>query len=424
MTKSSSIKRLKAGRIECIVTFAKEDVESAERKALETLSQNIQVAGFRKGKVPANMVREKINPEHLLEETIHELLPNAFASLTKEHDIKPIVRPRVSAESRDPLTVKITFVEKPEVTVKAKKIKVEKREKTVDEKDVEKMIDYILEKHKETQAVDRPAQEGDRITMDFHGEMDGKEVEGTRTKGHQVEIGSKTLIPGFEENLKELKKGDSKSFTVTFPEKYHAEQLQGKPVTFHVAVTEVESVKRPELTDAFVQKELRAENAAALRAQIRETMKAEEEQIERGRRERALFDAIADATNVDIAPELLDEEVKSMVEEFAKQLERQGLSLDQYLTHAKLTPETFIEDMKRQSEKRMKTRLGVESLVLSEKIEVTPEQTEAAIRGIADRAPEADRLQIFSAYAEGSNAREQLIWQQKVEELIARLLKE
>lgn len=424
MATTPSIKRLKAGRVECLVSFTEEQSRAAERKALERLSAEVEVPGFRKGKVPPEMAKEKIREDRLFEETIHHLLPEAFDSLVKEHEIKPIIRPRVEAQSRNPLTVKITFVEKPKVAVKEKKINTEKKDRPVDEKDVQKMVDYMLDKHKETAEVERASKEGDLITMDFHGEMDGKEVEGTRTKGHQVEIGSKTLIPGFEENLKDLKKGDTKSFSVTFPEKYHAEHLQGKPVTFHVAVSGVQSVKRPELNDKFAKSALQSESAEDFLKQIRTTMQAEEEQIERNRRERALFDSIVEATDVELAPELLDEEVKGLIEEFSGQLERQGMNLEQYITQTKVTPEKFMTDMKSQAEKRLKLRLGIEELVVSRGITVTEEDEEKAVQEMVARAPKGQESQIHEAYRKGSNAREQLIWQQKVEQLISSLLKE
>lgn len=424
MSGTSSIKRLKAGRVECLVDFSKEQTAAAERKALERLSAQVEIAGFRKGKVPPEMAKEKIREDRLFEETVHHLLPEAFDALVKEHEIKPIIRPRVEAQSRDPLTIKIIFVEKPKVSVKEKKLNTEKKVRTVDEKDVQKMVDYMLDKHKETAEVERAAKEGDLITMDFHGEMDGKEVEGTRTKGHQVEIGSKTLIPGFEEHLKDLKKGESKSFTVTFPEKYHAEHLQGKPVMFHVAVTGVQSVKRPELNDAFAKEALQAESAEDFLKQIRTTMQGEEEQIERNRRERALFDSIVEATDVELAPELLDEEVKGLIEEFSGQLERQGMSLEQYITQTKVTPEKFMTDMKSQAEKRLKLRLGIEELVVSRKITISEEAEEAAVQEVVSRAPKGQESQIQESYRKGSNAREQLVWQQKVEQLISDLLKE
>ena len=423
MSKASPIKRLKDGRIECVVSFPKEKVESAERKALEELAARIELPGFRAGKVPPDLAREKIDGDRLFERTIHHLLPEAFASLVKEHELKPIVRPRVEAQSRDPLTVKITFIEKPNVTVKgAKKIRIDKKPHAVDEKDVEKMINYVTERHKKTTSVDRASRDGDQITMDFWGEMDGKEVAGTRTKGHTVEIGSHTLIPGFEDNLRELKKGDTKSFTVTFPEKYHAENLQGKPVTFHVTVGDVAEVTRPELNDAFAKEHLDVESVEAFRQRVRSSMQTEEETLERQRRERALLDAVVAATEVDLAPEIIDEETRGLVEEFAQQIARQNVTIEQYLKQTGTTPEKFLEDMKKQAEKRLKLRLGIEHLVHEEKMEIPDAEIERTVTEIVERTPEADRAKVAEMYQKGSVSYAELAWQKKVERLIVKML--
>lgn len=207
-----SIKKLKAGRVECTVTFNEAEIAPAEQKALHELSRDIQIEGFRKGNAPLDMIKDKVNDQKLFEQTVHNLLPSAFEKLIKEHDLKPVIHPRVEAVTREPLTVKIIFVEKPEVTIKGMdKIKIEKKEPKVEEKDVQKMIDYVIEQHKQMVDVDREAKEGDDITMDFWGaDADGNEIDGIRTEGHTVEIGSKTLIPGFEDELKGLKKGDKK----------------------------------------------------------------------------------------------------------------------------------------------------------------------------------------------------------------------
>jgi len=252
-----------------------------------------------------NIVREKVDSEKLFEETLRHLLPSTFEKLITEHEIKPVLAPKVDAESKDPLTLKVTFIEKPEVKLKGvNKIKIEKKEPKLEEKDVEQMISYILEKHQESSEVDRGAKESDRIDMNFFGkDENGAEIEGIRTEGHQVIIGSKSLIPGFEDALIGMKKGEDKEFTLTFPEKYHAEKLQGKPVTFHVSITKIEEVKTPELTDAFAKEKLGAADVKDFRNQVEESMRVQEEQFERQRRERALLDAIREATTVDLALE-------------------------------------------------------------------------------------------------------------------------
>ncbi|MCA9370936.1 MAG: trigger factor, partial [Candidatus Peregrinibacteria bacterium] len=419
------IKKLKASRTECTVTFTEGQIAPAEQKALHELSRDIEIEGFRKGAAPMEMVKNKVNPQKLFELTIHHLLPMSFETLVKEHDIKPVIHPAVEVISREPLTLKITFVEKPEVKLKGiNKISIEQKEPKVDDKDVEKMIDYIMEKHKEVKEVDRSAKEGDKITMNFWGaDSDGNEIDGIRTENHDVEIGSKMLIPGFEDELKGLKKGDTKDFTITFPEKYHAEQLQSKPVTFHVTVMKVEEVVRPELTDEFAKQHLQATSVADLKKQITESMRGQEEAMEYQRRERMLLEEIAKCTSVELAPELIDEETRQMIGEFDQQLSQQGMGLEQWMQQSGKKPEEVMTDFKKQAEQRLKLRLGVQQLVEEKNIDVTDEEMDQVVEGFLAQATPNQRQEVEPAYQKGAQAYEQLKWQTKVEKALKEMLK-
>jgi len=424
MTSKSPIERQKNGRIECTVTFTTEQVAPAEERALKALAAEVKLPGFRPGQAPREMLMEKINKDHLLEETIRSLLPTAVEALVKEHEIKPIASPKVSLKKRDPLTISVVFVEHPRVTVKgADKIKVEKKEPKVDDKDVEKMVQYILEKHEHATETDRPAQEKDRVTLDFWGaDAEGKEIPPIRTQGHSVTIGSSTLIPGFEEHLKGLKKGDEKSFTVTFPAKYHAKELENKPVTFHVTVKKVEEVTLPELTDAFVKEHLHGESTEAFQKDIRSSMIAQEEHIERQRREQVLLEEIRKATNVDLPQELIDDEEESLVENLAKELKRQNMTIQEWMEKANKKPDDVHKEMQDSAKKRLTLRLGIRELITSKNITVSDEEMKQTIDGLLSSAPPAERKNIEPSYQKGQQAYEQLEWQKKVEKLFEGML--
>ncbi len=414
----------KAGRVECVVSFTEVEMAPAEEKAMHELSRDIEIEGFRKGSAPVEMVREKVNPDKLFEQTVHHLLPVTFEKLMKDHDIKPVIHPRVEVESRDPLKLKIVFIEKPEVKLKGiDKIKIENKEPKVDEKDMQKMIEYILEKHKTFTAVKRAAKEGDQITMDFYGEdAEKKEIEGIRTEGHQVTIGSGVLIPGFEDNLVGMKIDEKKSFTLTFPEKYHAEQLQNQPVTFHVTVKNIEEVSEPELTDEFAKKQLHTESVEDFKKQVKESMVQQEVSMENQRRERVLMEEIAKCTNVELAPELIDEETRQIVGEFEQQLKQQGMSLEQWMGQTKKKPEEFIEEMKSQAGERLKVRLGMQKLVEEKEIDVTDNEMDQIVEGFLGQATPDQRKEVEPAYKKGAQAYEQLKWQTKVEKVLKDML--
>lgn len=425
MTPEKPIKRAKNGKIAFPVTFTAEQVTPAEKRAMIELGKEISVPGFRAGHVPEAMLREKVNPQALLEETVRQLLPDTITALVKEHDLHPITHPHIELTSREPLTVTIIFLEKPEVTIKgANKISVEKKEPTVDEKELKKMIDYILEKHQTSTPVDRAAKEGDRITMDFWGEDESKkEIEGTRSQGHQVVIGSKTLIPGFEDALVGLKTGDKKSFTITFPKKYHAEALQDKPVTFHVTVNAVEEVSTPKVTDEFAKEHLGAESAASFTKDVEDSMLRQEQQIENQRRERHLLEAIRNATQVELPTELISEETRAMIQDFQSQLGRQGLGIEDWFKQTGKKAEEFMKDMEKQAADRLTLRLGIEKLIEEKGITVTDEEVQKAIDELLGRASHENRDEIAAAYKPGLNAYEQLKWQKRVDALFDSFLK-
>jgi len=424
MSDIPDIKRLKGGRVECTVTFTEAEITPAEEKALHELSRDIELPGFRKGNVPMDQVREKIDPQKLFETTVHHILPPTFEKLIKDHDIKPIIHPRVEAVSRDPMTLKVVFIEKPEIALKGvNKIKIEKKTPEVDDKEFQKMIDFMLDKHKVTKEVDREAKEGDLITMNFHGTDEAdKEIEGIRTEGHQVEIGTNVLIPGFEDNLKGLKKGGEKAFTLTFPEKYHAEQLQNKPVTFHITVVKIEEVSKPELTDEFAKKELQSESVEDFKTQMRTSMEQQEMVMETQRRERVLMDELTKCTKVELAPELIDEETRQMVGEFEQQLSQQGMNMEQWMQASGKKAEEVMADMKNQAQQRLTLRLGMQQLVEEKEIDITDEEMDQIVEGFLGQATPEQRKEVESAYQKGAQAYEQLKWQKKVEKALAGML--
>ncbi len=422
--KTTELKKLQAGRAQSTVTFEPSDVAQAEEKALEKMGKTVRIEGFRPGHVPAHILKEKVNPEMLFEQTLRSLLPDAFETLMKEHSLRPIIPPTVDVTSKDPLTITVTFIEPPETTIKnIDSLKVKKKEVKVDEKDIERMVRYLLEQQRVTAEVDRAAKEGDQVTLDFVGnDKEGKEVPGTRSEGYQVVIGSKTLIPGFEDNLKDLKKGDQKSFTLTFPEKYHAEQLRNQPVTFAVTAKKIEEVTLPELTDEFVKKHQIAESASELRKNIENSLKQEEENMNQRQHENELFDLIRTSTKVELAPELVNFELRNMIEELHRQLDEQKMTMDKWLETTGKTAEAVDKELREESERRLTLRFGIEKILQEKKIDVTDEEMDSLVKNVIAAAPASERNAMEHAYSKGHQEYEQLKWQRKIEKMMDMML--
>ncbi len=410
-------KKLKQSRSESTVTFTMEETLAAEGKTLERLSAHVKIDGFRPGKAPADMVRKQIPDETLLEEAVRDLLPSVFQALFTEHKLAPIIPPKVDVQKRTPLTITVTVVEKPEVTVKgADKIKVEKKAPAFDDKDVNRMTDYLRDQYRTfTPVTDRAAAKGDQVTLDFAGKDEkGAEVGGTRATDYQVVIGSSSLIPGFEDNLTGMKVGESKSFTLTFPEDYHAEHLRKKPVTFEVTVKGIATVNTPELTDAFVKEHSLGDSVDDLKKRIRESMTAQEEQSDRQRRENELFDAILKATSVDLADELLTHEERQLFAEIERQLTEQQQPFEDWMKQTKRTPETLRKELRDEATKRLTLRFGIEKLLTEKNIDAD----DAEIQKLLEGAPPEERAQIVK----GSDRYEEVRWRKRVEKLMDLML--
>jgi len=418
------IEREKNGRVECTVECTKEESHAAEEKALAALAEQVKVAGFRPGKAPRETVLQKINPDDLMEETIHRLLPGLLESLVKEQNIQTIISPKIALKKRDPLTLSIVFVERPSVNVKAAdKIKIEKKSPKVEDKDVDRMADFILQKHETAVEVERGAADKDRVTMDFWGaDSEGKEITPIRTQGHAVVLGSKSLIPGFEDALKGVKKGEERTFTLTFPKEYHAKELSEKPVTFHVTVTKVEDVKIPALTDAFAKEHLHVDSAEAFRKELRSSMVAQEERLDHQRREQELMAAIAKATQVNLPKELIEEEERGILSDMEEQLRRQGKSLQEWMEATKKKPEDLKKELEQRAKERLTLRLGIRELLEVKQIAVSDDEMHEAVSGLLSPLSEKERAEVEPAYAKGEQAYDQLKWQKRVERLFESML--
>lgn len=398
------------------VTLTEEERKQAEDKAVQELGKSVNIQGFRPGKAPADMVRSKIKPEAILEEVIRATVPSAVKEITDKHTLQPVIPPSVNVETVEPLVLTITFVEKPQVKVKGgRSIAVPKEAIKVDEKDVQRTVDYVLEQHRTTKAVERAAKEGDEVTMDFSGTDEaGVVIPGTESTGYRVRIGSKSLIPGFEEQLVGLETNGEKKFTVTFPDNYHAEHLQGKPATFSVKVTKVEEVVLPELTDEFAKNELRADSAADFRKRVEDSMRQQEERLNRQKQEEKLLQLIIDATEVDLAEELVDREANQIGGELMQQLQDQNMSLDDWLTETSRTRQSLDEELRKEATRRLKLRYGLETVITEREITVTPEEVQQALDELLEDVPENERAEAKAQYAEGTRAYEDLKWRRTV----------
>lgn len=361
------------------VTVPAEKVNKALDQAFKKVVKQINVPGFRKGKVPRPIFEQRFGVEALYQDAIDILLPDAYGEAIDETDIKPVAQPEVSVtqiEKGKDFIFEATVTVEPEVKLgDYKGLEIEKQETELSDDELQEAIDHSLG-HLAEMVVkeDGVVENGDTVNIDFSGSVDGEEFEGGQAEGYDLEIGSGSFIPGFEEQLEGMKVDEEKDVVVTFPEEYHAEELAGKEATFKTKVNEIKFKEVPELTDEIAN-ELDAEANTVdeykenLRKRLAEQKATDAENVEK---EEAITKA-TDNTTIDIPEAMVNTELDRMVSEFAQRIQQQGLDLQTYFQFSGQDETQLREQMKDDAEQRVKTNLTLTAIAEAEKIEATDE---------------------------------------------------
>ncbi len=364
--------------------ISREELLKGIDKAYHKNAKKISVPGFRKGKVPKAVIEKYYGEEVFYDDAINFVLPEIYDAAVKEADIVPVARPEIDIEEikkDEPIVVTALVTTKPEVKLgKYKGIKLDKIEYTVSEEDVDKDIEATRKKNARLITVeDRAVENGDITVIDFDGFADGVAFPGGKGENYELEIGSGSFIPGFEEQLVGAKTGDEIDVKVTFPEKYHAEDLAGKDATFKVKVHEIKTREYPELDDDFASEVSEFETLDEYKKSIREKLEKAAEEKAKTETENAVVDKAVEASSVDIPDAMIEAQIDRMVNDFAQRLSYQGMNLDMYLQYTGSTMEAFREGFKEQAEKQVRTSLIVEAIAKEEGIEATQEEIDEKI---------------------------------------------
>lgn len=361
------------------VTVPAEKVNKALDQAFKKVVKQINVPGFRKGKVPRPIFEQRFGVEALYQDAIDILLPDAYGEAIDETDIKPVAQPEVSVtqiEKGKDFIFEATVTVEPEVKLgDYKGLEIEKQETELSDDELQEAIDHSLG-HLAEMVVkeDGVVENGNTVNIDFSGSVDGEEFEGGQAEGYDLEIGSGSFIPGFEEQLEGMKVDEEKDVVVTFPEEYHAEELAGKEATFKTKVNEIKFKEVPELTDEIAN-ELDAEANTVdeykenLRKRLAEQKATDAENVEK---EEAITKA-TDNTTIDIPEAMVNTELDRMVSEFAQRIQQQGLDLQTYFQISGQDETQLREQMKDDAEQRVKTNSTLTAIAEAEKIEATDE---------------------------------------------------
>ena len=365
--------------------------EDAIDKAFKKASQKVNVAGFRKGKVPKDVFMKKYGVESLFFDASEYCIDSAYKKMLEDNkDLEVVAQPSVDIKSVDEKYIEYVFTLtlKPEFKLgEYKNLNVKKEKISVKKEEIEEAINSMREQYKENIVKEGEVAKGDIAIIDFEGFKDGVAFEGGKGENYSLTIGSNTFIPGFEDQLIGMKVGEEKDINVTFPEDYHAEDLKGKPVVFKVKVNEIKEVKLPELDKDFFD-DLGMEGIdtkEALEKQVKENIKTRKESQAEDKYIDALLDEISKNTEIEIPDNMVDEEAHRMVHQFADHIAMQGISIDQFYQMTNSNEDELKEKYKEEALKRVKNRLIIEEIIKVEKIKVTEKEINERIDEIAKK---------------------------------------
>ena len=351
-------------------------------KALKEATKNVKIDGFRKGKAPKDTVIKKYGQGNIWIDAADLCVQDAYRQMLDEKkDLEIVARPdgTISAVNDDYVEFTFTLTLKPEVKLgKYKGIKIEKDKVKVTDKEIEDSLNSMRQRFAEVVTKDGQVEENDTVIIDFEGFKDGEPFAGGKGENYSLTIGSNTFIPGFEEQIIGMKKGEEKEIVVTFPDDYHAEELKGQPAIFKVKLHEIKETKLPELNEEFFE-DLDYEGVkdeASLKKVLKDNILARKEREADNKYLDQLLDECIKNMEVDIPHIMIHEEIDRMLAQYEENLKMQGLTLEQFYQFTNSDEEALKDQMHEEAEKRVSIRLLLEAIIKEEKIEVTKEETE------------------------------------------------
>lgn len=375
-----------------ILTFevSKEDFDKALDRAFKKVVKDIQIPGFRKGKIPRKLFEQRFGVESLYQDAVDDVLPEAYAKAVEETDIFPVAQPEVDIEQIEkgkPLIFKAKVTVKPEVKLgEYKGLEVKEQKIEVTDEEVNEAIEAEREKFAELVIKEEgKVEEGNTVVIDFEGFMDGVAFEGGKGENHSLEIGSGEFIPGFEEQLIGKESGEEVDVEVTFPEEYHAKELAGKDAVFKVKIHEIKVKELPELDDEFAKDvDDEVETLEELKAKKKAQLLEQKEQAAENEKREALIEQAANNAEIDIPEVMIEHEVEHMLQDFKQRLQMQGMTFEMYSQFTGQDEEALKEQMREDAEKRVKVNLTLEAIAEAENIEATDEDVEQEFNKMAE----------------------------------------
>ena len=413
-----SCEKLEKSRIALTIETSAEEFEAAVNKAYLKMRGKINVPGFRVGKAPRKIIEKMYGAEVFYEEAVNIILPDAYEAAVKEQELDVVGYPEVELESctKDGVVFKCTVAVYPEVKLgQYKGLEAPKAEVKVVAADVNARLKEMADRNSRLVSVERAVKKGDTADIDFEGFDNGVAFDGGKGENFDLEIGSGSFVPGFEEQLIGMKAGEEKDIDITFPENYTPE-LAGKPVVFHVKVNEVKVKELPAIDDEFAKDVSEFDTLKELKADIKKKLTAERTESAQRAFEDVLMAKVAEGVEADVPHEMVELQAEQMTEGFKQQLASQGIPFDQYLKMTNTTEADFKSQAYGPAEQQVKMDLAISAIVKAENLEATDDEVEAEMKKVADRY--GMDLDTVKKYLRPEEVKEQVI-REKVIRLVA-----
>lgn len=418
---SLQVENLEHNMAKLTITVSAEEVEKALQAAYLKQRSKISLPGFRKGKVPRQMIEKMYGPEVFYDEAANHMISEAYGKAYDECELEIASQPTIDVvqlEKGKDFIFTAEVAVKPEVKLgEYKELKVDKVSTRVMQKEVDEEIEKERERNARTvEVTDRAVQDKDIVTLDFEGFVDGVAFEGGKGENYPLTIGSGAFIPGFEEQLIGAEIDKETEVKVTFPEEYQAKELAGKEAVFKCTVHEIKAKELPELDDEFASEvSEEAETLEDYKAEVKAKIKERKENEGKEKKEnQAVEQAVANA-EIDLPAPMVDLQAKQMADDFARRIMQQGMSVEQYFQFTGLNEEKMMEELKPQAEKRIRTRLVLEAIVAAENIEVSDERLDEELQKMADSYQmEVEKLKEFMGENEKKQMKEDIAVQDAV----------
>lgn len=397
---SVQVEKLENNMAKLTIEVAAEEFVAATAKAYNKNKNQISVQGFRKGKAPQAIIEKLYGASIFYEDAANDLIPGAYEAAAKESGLDITSYPSidvVQVEKGKPFIFTAEVALRPEVELgEYKGVEIEKVSAEVTEEDIEAEIKKVQEQNAREVTVDRPAENGDTVMIDYEGSVDGELFEGGSAEGYGLVLGSGSFIPGFEDQLIGVSAGSDVDVHVTFPEAYHADDLAGKEALFKVKVHEVKTKDYPIVDDEFAQDVSDFDTLEEYKEDLKKSLAEKKAQEAKAEKQQKVMDVVVGNAKMDIPEAMVRKSTDDMMNQYAQELAAQGLSMDVYFKYTGMTPQQLAEQLKPQALANIKNRLVLDAIVAAENIEITDEEIEAEIQRLAESwSMEADKVREY-----------------------------